>query len=356
MVIGITLFSMFFGAGNLIFAPFMGVLAGTNAVWALAGFICTAVILPISAVVIISRYRDALHMVGTISHVFAVGFISLIYLLIGPCIAIPRTASTSYEMFSGIFGDSPFFRIGYALIFFALCALSAWKPGKLKDILGKIMGPILVVMILVLCIGSLFVPAKTGLPSEVYASNPFGSGFIEGYQTMDILAAFCFGVVILINIRSLGYDSPAAQRKLLCQAAIVAGILLALLYAMLCITGSRHGVLFASATNGAQVLSGLAETEFGAFGSWLVAMIFLAACYNVCSGLLSCCGEYFCTLTKKGTYTMWLVGFAAAGMVVSSFGLDAILAMTAPILSIICPIAIALLAWGLIRLLIKKEA
>lgn len=351
LFIGITLFSMFFGAGNLIFAPFLGVQAGTDAWWALAGFVCTAVIMPIAAVVIISRYEDARHMISTIHPVLASLFMALVYLLIGPCVAIPRTASTSFEMFAWLLGDGMPIRIVYTVLFFSAAAFTAYRPGRLKDILGRIMGPILVAMVLILCIGALI--KSHGLPvagpTDLYASHPMMTGFLDGYQTMDILASFCFGIVILLNIRQMGVTEPVKQISLLSKAAIIAGLLLGSLYALLAITGMRYSADFGSYTNGALILSALANDVYGRFGTILVSLIFLAACYNVCSGLLSCCAEFFFALTKKMDYNKWLLLFTVAGILVSVGGLDFILAFSAPILEWVCPLAIAFLVWGWLR-------
>lgn len=358
MFIGITLFSMFFGAGNLIFAPWLGAQAGTAAPLALLGFLCTSVVLPISAVVIISRYGNARTMLSTIHPVFAHLFMALVYLLIGPCIAIPRTASTSYEMFGWLLPDTLLCRIVYTCVFFALCALTARRPGKLKDILGKIMGPILVVLVLLLTGYGLIRQGTLPVsgPAPAYESHAFVSGFVDGYQTMDILAAFCFGIIILMNIASAGITEPDQQRSLLRKAAVIAGILLGSLYALLAMTGMKYAADFTDLSNGAQILSSLADMEFGSFGSVLISVIFLAACYNVCSGLLSCCSEFFYEVTGKMSYSAWLLLFTAAGIVVAIGGLDFILAFSSPILSLICPVAVLLLLWGLIYPWIHSSA
>lgn len=355
--IGFTLFSMFFGAGNLIFAPYMGAEAAGNAPWALLGFLCTAVCLPIGAIVIISRYKDGSSMIATISKKLAVVFITLIYLLIGPCIAIPRTASTSYSMLAWLIGNGNTARVLFVIVFFFLCALTAWKPGKLKDILGKIMAPILIALIVILCLDGLFFQQGDMAASAIngYENNAFALGFTEGYQTMDILAAFCFGSVIFLNIQQAGFSTLKEEKHVLAQAAVIAGVCLACLYALLAFCGMKFSGVFASLNNGAEVLSALASLCFGQAGTWIVSLIFLIACYNVCSGLLCCCAQYFEGLFPKVSYVGWLAIFTVFGALVAVLGLDAILAMSAPVLSWICPIAIAFLAYGLIRWMIQNR-
>ncbi|MGL6221066.1 MAG: branched-chain amino acid transport system II carrier protein, partial [Lacrimispora sphenoides] len=98
VLVGLTLFSMFFGAGNLIFPPFLGASAGTNIWIAMAGFAVTAIGFPVLGVVAVAKSGGLNKLAGHVHPRFAFIFILLIYLSIGPCLAIPRTASTSFEM------------------------------------------------------------------------------------------------------------------------------------------------------------------------------------------------------------------------------------------------------------------
>lgn len=350
--VGLMLFSMFFGAGNLIFALFLGVQAAANTPLALLGFICTSVIVPILAIIILSKFKDGKSMLSTISKPFAILFMSLVYLLIGPCIAIPRTATTSFEMFNWILPDTSLFRFLFAFCFFGCSFFVALHPNKLKDVLGKVMSPILLVLVGIVCVGSLILPDEVSQVIVHYDHNPFGVGFVEGYQTMDILAAFCFGNVMIMNIKSEGIHGKKAIHAILIRAALIAGILLAGVYGLLAFSGMMRSETLLACTNGAQVLSMLSEQLFGSFGQLVNAMIFLIACFNVCTGLLSCVSTYFHELIPKYSYQRWLIVFTLAGLIVSCFGLDAILSLSAPILNFLCPLAILLLVYGLF----KKES
>jgi LIVCS family branched-chain amino acid:cation transporter len=355
VLLSLTIFSMFFGAGNLIFAPYLGAQAGSSAWLALAGFVITAVVIPISAILIISRYKSAQDMIGTINKPFAAVFLALIYLLIGPCIAIPRTASLSFEMFDWLFSSSLMARLIYTLIFFAAASLTAYKPGRLKDILGKVMGPILLILIVSVCIGASFQTGSISAPSSTYSRSPFFVGFDQGYQTMDILAAYCFGIIIMMNIKQMHLSSAKEENALFVKASILAGVFLASIYTMLAFTGMSHSGTLSLLSNGAQILSTLSLQVFGEAGQWINSLIFLIACFNVCSGLLSCCSAYFHELFPKISYRIWLAAFAIAGAVAASFGLDAILALSAPVLSFICPIAVILLIYGLTRSILVEK-
>lgn len=137
---GMTLFSMFFGAGNLIFPPFLGAMAGRYTWTAMAGFVLTAVGFPILGVAAVAESGGLTALGSRVHPRFAFVFTLLIYLSIGPCLAIPRTASTSFEM-----AVKPFVEAGagvqllYSVVFFGIAFLVALKPDRLTQRLGKIL-------------------------------------------------------------------------------------------------------------------------------------------------------------------------------------------------------------------------
>lgn len=348
LFLGITLFSMFFGAGNLIFAPWLGAQAASSGFLALAGFICTAVIAPISVIVIIAPYGSAKAMISRIWKPLGPIFMTIVYLLIGPVIAIPRTASTSMEMWTWLIGDSMISKVVYTVFFFIAALLLALYPGKLKDFLGRLSGPVLLILILLVCLPVLFQTSDMGAAKAPYNQQPFLSGFNEGYQTMDILAAFCFGLIILLNIR----ESEAGRKnenKTLIHTSLIAGVLLACVYGLLGYTGMVQSQMLQECTNGAQILSMLASSFWGGFSQPLIGMIFLLACCNVCAGLLACCSEYFSLLLPKIPYKAWLVLFAVLDSIVALSSLDSILSWSGTLLTWICPVAVVLLLTGLIH-------
>ncbi len=191
VLVGLTLFSMFFGAGNLIFPPFLGAMAGQNTWTAMAGFALTAVGFPILGVAAVAGSGGLTALGSRVHPRFAFVFTLLIYLSIGPCLAIPRTASTSFEM-----AVKPFVEAGtgaqllYSAVFFAIAFLVALRPDRLTQRLGKVLTPCLLVLIVILFLGCLIHPAGAyGIPRGQYAAGPFSKGFLEGYLTMDTIAA-----------------------------------------------------------------------------------------------------------------------------------------------------------------------
>ena len=350
LLLGFTLFSMFFGAGNLIFPPGVGAQAGTLTWPAMAGMAVSAVGLPVLGVVAVAR-SGGLDALGDRVHpLFSKVFTIVAYLAIGPCLAIPRTASTSFEMavppFVGAEAPLALLQLIYSLVFFALALTVALRPEKLTDRLGKIMCPILLVLILVTFIGTLIDPLEGyGAPqSELYAAAPVARGFLDGYQTMDTIAALVFGIIIALNIRARGVEEDGDVVRYTVRSGWMAGVLLLAVYAMLAHIGALSGGAFPGATNGAEVLTNLIPALFGTPGSLLLAAIFIIACFNVCVGLICSCAEYFNLICPRLSYRVWAVLFAVVSMLIANAGLDMILKVSVPALSIIYPVAIALIA------------
>ncbi len=348
ILMGVTLFSMFFGAGNLIFPPFLGAKAGTELWPALAGFVASAVGLPVLGVVAVTLSGGLDALAARVHPRFAAAYIIILYLAIGPCLAIPRTASTSFSMAVTpfFFVEAPLwmFQLAYSLVFFAAAAAVAMHPEKLTEYLGKKLTPVLLALILVIFAASLLKPAgEAGVPKDPYGSLPAVQGFLYGYQTMDTLAALNFGMILAMNIRERGIRQEKAVRKETVRAGWIAGVFLLTVYAMLAYVGMTSGLAFSASKNGTEVLSGMVGFFFGQAGSVILAVIFVIACFNTCVGLFSCCGQYFFGVFPGIGYRRWVLLFAAVSMGISNGGLDAILRFSEPVLNAIYPVAIMLI-------------
>ena len=209
LLVGLTLFSMFFGAGNLIFPPFLGAQAGSATWVSMLGFALTAVGFPILGVVAVARSGGLDRLAQRVSPTFAFLFTLLIYVSIGPGLAIPRTASTSFEMavLPFVSPELPLAlpRLLYSIVFFGVALLLALRPEKLSDRLGKVTSPCLLALICVIFVACLLHPMGSyGAAMAPYSTTPFVSGFLDGYQTMDTIAALNFGIIIALNIQARG--------------------------------------------------------------------------------------------------------------------------------------------------------
>ena len=346
LLLGFTLFSMFFGAGNLIFPPYLGAQAGTHLWRAFLGFAVSAIGLPIAGVVAVARAGGLPKLAGRVSPRFAQAFTILVYLSIGPCLAIPRTASTSFAMLEPLLpADGWAVQLGYTAAFFAAAFCVALKPEKLTQRLGKVLCPALLVLIVVLFAGCLLHPAAAGYaaPTKAYAALPAAQGILDGYQTMDTLAGLNFGAVIALNIQALGVTDPGEIERSTIRAGFFSAGLFGVVYAMLTHIGGISGAAFPGSDTGAAVLTALADGLFGRVGQVLLAAIFVIACFNTCVGLIASVGEYFHELLPRLPYPAIAAFFALMSMLLANIGLAGILSLSVPVLNAIYPIAIILI-------------
>ena len=345
LLIGFTLFSMFFGAGNLIFPPYLGAQAGTRLWLAFAGFAVSASGLPITGVVAVARAGGLPQIAERVHPRFALGFTILVYLSIGPCLAIPRTASTSFAMLTPLVGEASWLQWAYSALFFAAAYWIALHPERLTQRLGRVLCPALLALILLLFAGCLFRPAAAGYgtPAAAYAALPAAQGILDGYQTMDTLAGLNFGFVIALNIQALGITDPREVEQGTIRAGFVAAGLFAVVYAMLTHIGGIAGAAFPGCETGAETLTRLADSLFGRVGQVLLGAIFVIACLNTCVGLISSVGEYFHQLLPRLSYPAWAAFFALTSMLFSNIGLAGILRLSVPVLNAIYPTAIVLI-------------
>lgn len=353
LLVGMTLFSMFFGAGNLILPPLLGAQAGEAAVPAMIGFLVTAIGFPVLGIVAVALAGDLPKLAGRVNARFALVFTVLVYLSIGPCLAIPRTSSTSFEMLAPLLPESVPLNvasIAFSVAFFAIAYTLAMRPGKLTQVLGRICAPALIILIVIIVASSIVAPLGEPTPVRAPYDNAAAvQGFLNGYQTMDLLAALNFGIVIALNIRSFGVEKPGDVAFEISRAGVVAGVLMLLIYCGLGFVGVATAAYMPEAQNGAQLLTAAATGHFGLVGTVIIAAIFFIACLNVCTGLISCCSTYFAETFPKLSYAAWAAVFAVFSCVVSNFGLTAILTFSVPLLNALYPAAIVLVIMGMLH-------
>jgi LIVCS family branched-chain amino acid:cation transporter len=353
LLVGMTLFSMFFGAGNLILPPLLGAQAGEAAVPAMIGFLVTAIGFPVLGIVAVALAGDLPKLAGRVNARFALVFTVLVYLSIGPCLAIPRTSSTSFEMLAPLLPESVPLNvasIAFSVAFFAIAYTLAMRPGKLTQVLGRICAPALIILIVIIVASSIVAPLGEPTPVRAPYDNAAAvQGFLNGYQTMDLLAALNFGIVIALNIRSFGVEKPGDVAFEISRAGVVAGVLMLLIYCGLGFVGVATAAYMPEAQNGAQLLTAAATGHFGLVGTVIIAAIFFIACLNVCTGLISCCSTYFAETFPKLPYAAWAAVFAVFSCVVSNFGLTAILTFSVPLLNALYPAAIVLVIMGMLH-------
>lgn len=351
LLLGGMLFTMFFGAGNLILPPLLGLQAGTQAVPAMIGFLAAGIGLPILAILALANCGSINALAGRVGTRFGAIFCALVYLTIGPFLAIPRTATTSFEMVAPLLpeGTNLFVAtIVFSILFFGIAYLLAINPGSLSNIMGKFSAPLLIILIVLVVGATIFAPGGEAIaPQAPYNQNALTEGFLTGYQTVDLLSVLCLGIVVAINAKTLGATQPKPLAFAISMAGIIAGVLMGLIYCGLAFVGTQFGTVMPNAENGAELLATTCALHFGSAGSILIAVIFLLACLNVCTALTSCCAEYFSIHYQGLSLRAWAAIFAGGSCLVSLVGLNTILQISVPLLNTLYPPAIVLVLLGL---------
>ena len=352
VLVSFMLFSLFFGAGNLIFPPFLGQSAGSSTPLALAGFLITAVVLPVMGVVAVAESDGLDQLARRVHPAFALVFTVAIYLSIGPGLGIPRAASVPFEMAIAPYlpQDSSLglLMLLYSSVFFLIAGWLALAPSKLLDRVGKVLTPSLLSLLTLGFFAFLWKGnASVSAPVPAYAEGAFVTGFLEGYNTMDAIAALNFGLVIATTLRSLQVEKKKDVMGYTVKCGIAAGLILSLIYAGLAFMGMQSSAVYELKGNGAWTLRCIVHQLFGDFGAVLLAGVFTLACLTTCVGLITSISTYFSTLFKKVTYRQLVLGITGFSFLVCNQGLNTILSISVPVLNAIYPVAIVLIVLGL---------
>lgn len=360
VTISFMLFSLFFGAGNLIFPPFLGQSAGDNTLAAMVGFLITAVLLPVLGVAVVAKFDGLDKLGGQVGGHFGIIFTVLIYLSIGPGLGIPRAASVPFEMAVAPYlpdgSNNTFWMVVYSLLFFAVALWLCLTPTKLVGRIGHFLTPALLVLLVFLFVCFLFRgQVNVSSASHDYESAPFLKGFAEGYNTMDTIAALNFGLVISTTLTSFGLKEKKDIMKHTVLAGTCAGGILALVYIMLSYMGTCSSGVYELPENGAQTLRAIVYQIFGAPGAILLAAIFTLACLTTCVGLINSISQYFSTLFGRLSYRKWVLVITAFSFIVCNLGLNTILSISVPVLNAVYPVSIVLILLGLTHGLWKNN-
>ncbi|MGN7388000.1 branched-chain amino acid transport system II carrier protein [Sporosarcina sp. SAFN-015] len=346
--LGLLMFALFFGAGNMIFPPLVGQLAGDNVWITITGFLITGVGLPFLGVVAValsgSQLRD---LAGKAHPLFGIAFTIIVYLAIGPFFGVPRTATVSFEM-----GLSPFLSESserivmflFTVLFFSITAWLSLKPNKLVDRFGNVLTPILLTLIAFIVTVGILKPAGTsGPPQEPYVHNPFINGFIEGYLTMDAIAALVFGIIVINAIKGKGISDRKAVASITMKSGIFAVVGLCLVYVGLAYLGTTSRLIAPNAENGGEILTQLAFSLMGTTGQVVLGTAVFLACLTTSVGLVSSCAAFFSSTFPKLSYRTVVLIVGLFSTVIANIGLTQLISITLPVLVGIYPLAIVLI-------------
>lgn len=345
------LFSMFFGAGNLIFPPMLGAMSGENFPLAILGFLIGGVLLPsVTIIAVAVSGSDVSDLSKRAGRLFGWLFPILVYLSIGPFYGLPRMGSVAYSTaFVPIFSiDSQAATIIFNAIFFTIAVAMAWNSSRILDSVGRILTPLLLLFLAILILRTLQVLEPTPHEgTQEFVTAPVVSGLLQGYLTMDSIAALAFGIIVIRTLRKSG---NVPENRIIGQtslAALIAAALLTIVYIGLGTIG-RYIPHPQAYDNGAKLLTDSATLTMGDFGRIIFGLAVLAACLTTAIGLLAACSGFFHRLIPAVSYHAWLLGFAVITFFFAIMGLDVLLSIAGPLIGFLYPIGITLVVLTLI--------
>ena len=347
--IGLMLFSFFFGAGNLIFPPVLGQLAGENLSSATIGFCLSGVGFPLLGILAMAIVRadnpDA--MASPVSPLYGRIVTILCALSIGPFFAIPRTCAVSFD--TGILSLLPAgwgttALMAYSVFFFGLSYFLSVNPSKIIDNIGKVLSPLLLFCLGVLIIFVLTNPMGSLYPANgIYKNAAFFKGFQEGYNTMDLLCSLLFGSLVIKAIENQGIKDHKLLTRMVVYAGIIAAICLALIYSALSYAGAVSTEAFGIVSNGGQLLNMICVYYMGFPGQIILALIIFCACITTSIGITTSISGYFHELSKgQVSYQRLCLYISLFSLVVANFGLSNIIKFSIPVICMLYPIVIAI--------------
>lgn len=340
LITAFALFSLFFGAGNLILPPFLGYNAGTSWILVTLGFAVSAVVIPILAIYGHAKLQGTMLDFGKkVSPAFALIYSVIVY-TISVALPAPRTASVTYEM-----AIQPYFNISSlwsSAIYFALVLFFIFNRTRILNLIGKYLTP-LIIFILLCIIG-------IGLFGDVHNINAsifnytFTEGILEGYQTFDAIGGIVVGGFIVISISLKSKFNYQEKKAIISKAGLMAGIGLLIIYGGLIALGAHYsGTL--DIENRTELLTLLSSQTLGSVGTAFLGVLVSLACFTTAVGILAGTADFIKGLANNSqfAYRITAVIGCVFGVAIGQFDVFYIIDIALPVLMFIYPITIVLI-------------
>ena len=344
VAVGFTIFAIFFGAGNLIFPPEIGMNSGRQWFMSFVGFFISGIGLPLLGILALNKAGSLEKFGEKIGSKFTNIYTALILICLGPIVAIPRTGASTYEMSivpnlgTGI---SP---VIFSIIFFGITLILTLKPTKIVEYIGKILTPIILIILLFIIVKGMF------FTKHIFTQgigNPFSYGFINGYQPMDALGAPLTAVIAINAIVALGYTNNLEKKSVLKKASVVSSVGLVIIYGGLLYLGAALGGYFPQGISQTELTIGIAHMILGDFGKVALGIAVAVACLTTAIGLTAMVGEFF-SKTLKIKYEIIVIAICISSALISILGIGSIIKIAVPILKIFYPMQIVLILFNVI--------
>lgn len=339
IAIGLAMFSMFFGAGNIIFPLALGQIAGDQNLYAMTGLILTAAVMPIVGVIAMILFDgDYRRFFGRLGKVPGFVLALVIISLLGPLGSTPRCIALAYTTLKSSFLDiSPTL---FSALSCGIILMLSINKNRILSILGWVLTPFLLgSLILIIILGLIYSPDIQTV--EQSSLTMFLHGLKEGYNTMDLLAAFFFSSTILHILRAqvkAGEIDPKSYLPIAYQASIIGAVLLAAIYVGFSYLAAFHGTGFMNIGKD-ELLAAITIKIAGPYGGVLVCLTIAMACLTTAIALISAFADFVQkeVFDDRVSYEVILVGSLIITFIISTFEFTGISAFLGPILEICYP-------------------
>lgn len=347
LITGFALFSLFFGAGNLLLPPLLGYNAGSNWVWVAIGFMITAVVIPLFGILAHAKLQGTMFDFGKkVSPLFSTVYCILVY-IISITIPSPRTAAATHEI--AVFPNFETSPLLTSSIYFILVLVFVLNRSIILNVIGKYLTPFIVfILLLVISIG-LF---SSDVAMNVSAiSTPFVDGVLEGYQTFDAIGAVVVGGVIIISLKLKGFKNEDSLKSIITKSGFIAGFALFIIYAGLITVGAFYGKetfvdgSLSTDMQRATLLRGISVATLGNIGNAFLSVLIALACFTTAVGIITGTADYFKGLFNNSitAYNTVAVLGCFIGIVVGQLNFHTIIMIALPVLMLIYPVTIILI-------------
>lgn len=362
-VVSSMLFGLFFGAGNLIFPIHLGQLAGSHWVLATVGFLVTAVLLPLLSVLAVAVTRsEGVYDIGVpLGPVFALVFMVLIHLTIGPLFGTPRTATVPFTVGVQPMIPASWAHVGlfvFSVLFFGAAFLVSYHQSNVMSSVGKILNPLFLLLLFSVFLMGFVHPmgtASSQTATAAYQHAGFFNGFLQGYNTMDALAGLAFGVTVVTAVRQLGKTRPSSNAKVTAKAGVLATGMIGLIYVVLVWLGATTLANFHVSADGGVAFNQLVSYYLGGVGHALLATLLTVTCLTTAVGLVAAFAQDFHKHFPKVSYHTWLALTCLASFLTANFGIDQIILWSTPMLMFLYPFAMVLILLSVTSPLFNRD-
>ncbi|CAM1343130.1 branched-chain amino acid transport system II carrier protein [Tenacibaculum aestuarii] len=338
---GFALFSMFFGAGNLILPPLLGKNAGNLWIWVTLGFFVTAVFIPMLGILAHAKLQGTMYDFGKkVSHPFSLVYCFVMYAI---CLALPapRTASVTHEMAIAPYFDSS--SLLTSTVYFGLVFIFSINRSKVLELLGKFLTPLIIFILLAIIFVGIFIAPEAVNPSSF--KMPFVDGLLEGYQTFDAIASIVVGGVLVVSMNFNTNTSFEEKKELITKAGLIAGFGLLIIYAGLIYNGVLFSSTFGEDATRTEILNSLSYQTLGNIGSVFLSVLVALACFTTAVGIITGTADYFKGINNNSQKIFIITAIIGCllGIAIGQFDVKYIINIALPALMFIYPITIILI-------------